>query len=192
MSKILLSICISSYNKGERCCKLVKNILSIRDERYNIYICDDSSDEDTLVKIKSIHEDKVNVLINRQNLGPCKNWFQTIDCGDGEYILHVLDRDDIEVKRIEEILDILENNTIGGGYIGTSAIHCLNEHCGKKHYDILNHGEQAFVSMAGVPIHPTGFLVLLSRREVWYISTFICTWGHISKKRYVNNASKIL
>jgi hypothetical protein len=161
---IVLSICISSYNKGDRCCRLVRDILSIDDDRYNIFICDDWSDNITMEKLNSIRNPKVNVVRNQQNLGACKNWYNTINCGNGMYILHVLDRDDIEVKYLKVILDILEQNTIGGGYIGKSTMRLEYAQKGKGLYHICIKGKEAFLTMAGVPIHPTGFLV---NRNEW-------------------------
>ena len=34
----------------------------------------------------------------------------------------------------------------------------------RKHYAICRKGREAFLTMAGVPIHPTGFLV---QRDLW-------------------------
>jgi len=128
------------------------------DDRFNVFICDDCSDEDTLQKLQSLQSSKVILVQNEKNVGPCKNWYKTIDCGDGKYILQVLDRDDIDVSMIPAILDILEICAIGAGYIGRSVISLEgNERKGK--FAVYPKGRDAFVAMAGVPIHPTGFLV---------------------------------
>ena len=98
MEEVLLSICISSYNRGDKCQQLVNRILTLEDDRYNIFLCDDYSDEDTRLKLRSLVSQKVTLIQNEGNIGPCPNWFQTIDSGNGRYILHVLDRDDIDVR----------------------------------------------------------------------------------------------
>lgn len=159
MNEILLSICISSYNRGDKCCKLVQSILTIEDDRYNIFICDDASDKETINKLRSLDNSKVKLIENKRNAGPCKNWYKTIDCGDGKYILHVLDRDDIKVNSLKAVLDILEEHSIGAGYIGKSAMSINGEMRGPTRFKILEKGKEAFVVMAGVPIHPTGFLI---------------------------------
>ena len=164
MSEILLSICISSYNRADRCCRLVESILSVEDDRYNIFICDDASDEDTVNKLKLLHSSKVKLIENKRNVGSCKNWFRTIDCGDGKYILHVLDRDDIKVSRLKTILDILEKHPVGAGYISKSAMRIDDIIKVTNNFVILEKGRDAFLVMAGVPIHPTGFLI---SKEQW-------------------------
>lgn len=163
MQNVLLSICISSYNKGNMCAQLVKNLLTIADDRFDIFICDDCSDDDTVQILRQIESPKVIIMQNEKNVGPCKNWYKTIDCGDGKYILQVLDRDDVDVSMISDILDLLEENVIGAGYIGKSVMSLEgSERRGK--FAIYPKGKAAFLAMAGVPIHPTGFLV---NKRVW-------------------------
>lgn len=163
MKKVLLSICISSYNRGDKCLQLVKRILTVQDERYNIFICDDHSNEDTLIKLRSLTNYKVALIQNEKNLGACSNWFKTIDCGNGTYILHVLDRDDIDVSYLMTILNILEQNSVGGGYFGKSEISPLDGISKQKNFAICKKGREASLMM-GVPVHPTGFFV---EREMW-------------------------
>lgn len=164
MSDVLLSICISSYNHGDKCVQLINNILAVKDRRYNIIVCDDCSDENTMRKLKMLSDSKLFLIFNKNNLGACKNWFRTIDSGSGKYILHVLDRDTIEVNYLSIILDILEKNSVGGGYFGRSALYPVGGILKRKSYAVCNKGREAFLTMAGVPVHPTGFVV---RRSIW-------------------------
>ena len=159
MSDVLLSICISSYNHGDKCVQLVNHILSVRDQRYNIVICDDCSNEDTVRELKTLSDSRVTLIQNKDNLGPCKNWFKTIDSGTGRYILHVLDRDVISINYLPVVLNILEKNFVGGGYFGRSALYPIKGIEKRTNYLICNKGREAFLTMAGVPIHPTGFFV---------------------------------
>lgn len=164
MSDDLLSICISSYNHGDKCAQLVKLLLSLEDKRFNIVICDDCSNEDTVRELKTLSDSRVKLIQNKDNLGPCRNWFKTIDSGNGRYILHVLDRDMISIKYLPVVLDILEKNSVGGGYFGRSALYPAEGIVNRGNYVICNKGREAFLTMAGVPIHPTGFFV---QRTLW-------------------------
>ncbi len=170
MGDILLSICISSYNRGERCRSIVQDILTMEDERYDIFICDDGSNEDTIGILRILEGTKVRIVEHKRNIGPCRNWYRTICCGDGMYILHVLDRDDISVNALGKVLDILESHPVGAGYIGKSEI-CVENQAKdvQKGAIVLKGGKEAFVTMAGVPVHPTGFLV---SKEEWRTGRF--------------------
>lgn len=163
MRDVLLSICISSYNKGSRCTQLVRDLLSITDNRFNIFICDDCSDNATVQKLCELQGGRVVLIRNKKNEGPCKNWYKTIDCGNGKYILQVLDRDDINADMIPIILDALEKSSSGAGYIGKSVIN-LVQNRKKGRFAIYQKGKEAFLAMAGIPIHPTGFLI---SKETW-------------------------
>lgn len=164
MENILLSICISSYNRGKKCAKLVHDILKINDDRFNIFICDDCSDNKSLSELLPLQNEKVVLNKHMKNAGACLNWYRTINSGNGKYILHILDRDDISVNYIISLLDILENFSVAGGYVGISAINLTHKMSENADYEILEKGREAFTIMAGVPIHPTGFLV---NREYW-------------------------
>ena len=161
---LFFRLCISSYNHGDKCVQLVNRILSIRDERYNIVICDDYSDENTIRELKTISDSKVTLIQNKSNLGACKNWFKTISSGTGQYILHVLDRDTISINYLPIILVILGKKSVGGGYFGRSMLYPVEGIVKRTQYAICRQGREAFLTMAGVPVHPTGFFI---RRTVW-------------------------
>lgn len=154
----LLSICISSYCKGDRCKKLVEKLLMIRDERFDIYICDDGSDSRTVETLQSISDDLVKLKLYKENAGACKNWYRTIDCGTGKYVLHILDRDDIAVSSVRMLLDTLQRNEVGAGYVGKSAL------SDQSNVKIYKEGRDAVLAMGGIPVHPTGFFV---NQKVW-------------------------
>ncbi len=176
MEDILLSICISSYDRGIKCYQLVKRLLSVDDERFNIFICDDHSSNETITKLKILTSPKVKLIFNQKNMGPCRNWFKTIDSGNGKYILHVLDRDDIEVRYLKTILDILEKNSVGAGYFGKSTAVPIDGIEKKISFAICKKGREAFLTLGGIPIHPTGFFV---ERTIWNQINF--------KKFFYNN-----
>lgn len=169
VNNILLSICISSYNRGDRCFRLVQSILSIESDKYNIFICDDHSDKNEFQKLEKIHNPKVTILQNISNQDPCKNWYNTINCGNGKYILHLLDRDIISIQNLKILIDILEQYSVGVGYIGKSAMRLINGIKRQNNVYVCKKGKEAFLVMAGVPIHPTGFLI---NREYWQKDKF--------------------
>ena len=169
----LLSICISSYNKGEKCVDMVSRLLEINDDRFNIVICDDRSEEFSVRALQRINSNKVIIKYNQKNLGACSNWHETINQGNGTYLLHVLDRDYIERGIIKPLIDFLEVNEIGVGYIGNYPVNKSN-----RLFDILPPGEETVSKIGGIPIHPTGFLIKKSE------------WNSKDFKDYFYNTSK--
>lgn len=159
MVEKLLSICISTYNRCDECVRLVQSIVALKDSRYNVVVCDDASTDNTTGRLRELVQDNLIIKTNKRNLGPCKNWYNTIDSGTGKYILHVLDRDTINILQLHSLLDILEKYEISGGYIGLSAIEAsIEKQIGHKVY-LYKLGKEAFLYMGGVPVHPTGFIV---------------------------------
>ena len=169
----LLSICISSYNKGEKCVDMVSRLLEINDDRFNIVICDDNSDELSVKLLRKINSNRVIVKYNHNNLGACPNWYETINQGNGKYLLHVLDRDYIETGIIKLLVDYLEVNEIGVGYIGNYPVYRSN-----SFFDKFPPGEGTVSRIGGIPVHPTGFLIKKSK------------WNSKSFKEFFYNNSK--
>lgn len=163
--EVILSICISSYNRVERTERIVKNILSCPSEKFNIIVVDDCSYDDTVKRLELIGDSRLRIYKNVKNLGAMQNWYETIEHGDGKYILHVLDRDWLDVAYIEKVIEILENNDVGFGYIGNYTSKNNNEKS-KSIVAIYDKGEEALCEFACTIVHPTGFLV---KKECWKI-----------------------
>lgn len=153
---IILSICISSYNRSEKVELLVKEILKSKSTKISVVVVDDFSEDDTIKKLKQISDNRLLIFQNKKNVGAKKNWYNTIEKGNGKFILHVLDRDWINIKYIDELLNELENIDIGFGYVGdifSKGIVVNNE----KKYQIFEKGKEASKMWALTAIHPTGF-----------------------------------
>lgn len=160
----ILSICISTYNRCDECVRLVKKIFTLDDNRYNVVVCDDASSDGTPWKLRKLPYKNLIVKENKKNIGPCKNWYRTIDSGNAEYMLHVLDRDTLDIPQLRRLIGLLEKYDISGGYAGISAIDVKKERQKGRNTYLYNKGGEAFLYMGGVPVHPTGFIV---RKRVW-------------------------
>jgi len=160
---IKLSICISSFNKGKRCRDLVNRILEYNDPRINVVVTDDCSDEDTCHELSSIKNDRYVLYRNSTNLRACKNWYQTINNGNGEYLLHILDRDYINMKMVGHLLDVLEKDYYGVGYVGDFFLPSRGRNDYIHDY-VICPGDAAVAELGCILIHPTGFLI---NRDVW-------------------------
>lgn len=158
-----LSICISTYNRAEKILKLVNTLLSIHDNRFDVIVSDDYSTDDTIERLKKINDDRLKIFRNEYNMGPKENWFYTIDRGDGKYLLHILDRDMINICYIEDIISVLEDSEVGYGYIGAYASGSYNDKSTISEC-IYHEGVEAMLEFGGTLVHPTGFFV---KKECW-------------------------
>lgn len=164
--ELLLSICISTYEKGTKCRQLVESILELDDERYDIQICDDNSSAECISILNQIKSEKVKLKTNKENIGACKNWYRTIEASDGKYALHVLDRDSVNIHALKLLLDFLEEEKAECGHCGMAAdfkdgtIYDLEN----KDMFIFQSGRDALMAMGGIPVHPTGFVI---KKALW-------------------------
>lgn len=163
MPKSILSICISSFNRAEKVVRLVNEILSCDSTKLSVVVMDDGSNDSTVEDLQKITDSRFSFYHNKKNLGARKNWYETINKGNGEYILQLLDRDWIRTRYIEKIIELLENNTCGFGYIGEASSIILDNKK-KEPYCIFNKGDEAMLAWSFQDIHPTGFLV---KKSYW-------------------------
>ena len=106
-----VDIILCCYNNELTIEKCVKSILDQSYGRFNLFIFDDNSSDDTLKILKNIKDPRIKVLKSNQNIGTYagKNYVLSNYC-DAEYVaLH--DADDVSLKeRIKTQIDFLDNN----------------------------------------------------------------------------------
>ena len=156
-----LSIAISSFNKGARVESLVKEILKFRSSEIAVTVVDDNSTDGTMERLSRIDDDRLVVVRNSSNKGACSNWFETINQGCGEYILHLLDRDWIQIEYFYNVLNILKSEAVDFGYIGNMHSHAVGKSGLIERYAA---GNEALEKFAFSLIHPSGFLI---RKDIW-------------------------
>lgn len=167
-NEFLLSVCISSYNKGNSCYDLIRKILNVCDQRVNVVVTDDCSDEETYKRISSIRNERYVLYRNNSNLGACKSWYETINHGTGKYLLHVLDRDYIDESMINRLIEVIDSTEIGAGYLGDCFVPTsINSLYSCSH--IYEPGYKTMSEVGCMPVHPTGFLI---KKSVWKENDF--------------------
>jgi len=167
MDKPILSVCVSSYNRGRQCRKLVERILSLNNPDVNIFISDDHSEEKHIKELKKVFNSCVYLAEHEHNMGPCKNWYESINMGNGKYLLHVLDRDEINLTVLAALVELLKRYEVSGGYLGYMPTIERKMQCvkgDKIKYHICQAGYESTILLAGIPFHPTGFFI---KRELW-------------------------
>lgn len=159
----ILSICISTYNRKASVIKMVKEILAINNARFNVWVVDDCSVDGTVEELKSIRDERLSVVSNVENLGAKANWYETLNCGNGKFLLHVLDRDLFNVRFLPRVIEILEQSNEGFGYIGNYYAR-YDDDKRKETIAVYSKGEEALYEYACTLVHPSGFLI---RKTCW-------------------------
>lgn len=116
----ILSICIPTYNRCKVLLNSVSNILNSTDQRFNIIVCDDSNNEETVNSLHNIKDERLIVLKNSHALR-FTNVTYCLTKATGDYCLLLLDKDTINIDYLSSFIDILKNNDIALGYIKLSS-----------------------------------------------------------------------
>ncbi len=156
----LLSFCIAAYQRTDITLELVNEILSIKDDRFNIIICDDHSQDGGMLEYKKIEDKRVLVYENEDNLGGYVNICRALDHGNGDYIFYVNDRDNVDSFKVERLLDCMEEIKKRGIAFGR----CLGEYSYGTDVVEFEAGEKAVLEFACKITHPTGYFF---DRELW-------------------------
>ncbi|SDP56595.1 glycosyltransferase [Clostridium gasigenes] len=112
-SNVLFSICIPSYNRGDKAYNNVINTLkSCYDEEIEVIISNNGSNNDTneyYDKIKQINDSRVKYFRFDENQGFAKNLCKVCEIAVGNFILLLSDEDFIDVNNVFKIMDIMRS-----------------------------------------------------------------------------------
>ncbi|AXY32140.1 glycosyltransferase family 2 protein [Yersinia pseudotuberculosis] len=90
MSNIKISFCIPTYNRSELLSELIESIVSQCENRNDIEICisDNASSDNTsemIAKWKESTDTPIVYKVNKENIGPDRNYLAAVDLASGEY-----------------------------------------------------------------------------------------------------------
>src|SRR5690242_675529 len=100
----LISVIIPCYNVAPFVCRAVQSIIDQTYKNLEIWIIDDASTDDTLQKINSFEDQRITVIVlkeNTQKIGAVNEVLQKVN---GDYIAFQDSDDWSEPNRIEEQL----------------------------------------------------------------------------------------
>lgn len=111
--EILLSFCIPTYKRKKRVIECINEIQKIEDERIEIMICDNHSEDGTREAILELRkrDQRINYVENKENIGAPRNQLKVLELAKGKYLYFISDEDFINVDFILKLLNekILEN-----------------------------------------------------------------------------------
>ena len=106
--EITLSIGIPTYNRGERVCKVINNILKYPYSDIEIVVCDNCSDDSTWELINNISDVRLRVYKNDRNYGFTYNSMRTLFLTSGKYVMLLNDRDNIILEKLYEFIQTIK------------------------------------------------------------------------------------
>lgn len=109
---ILLSICIPTYNRGEKAFKNISQMLESEfDNEIEFVISNNGSDNETkhyYDKIKNIKDKRVIYSEFETNQGVSINCCKVASMANGKFFVLVSDEDSIKIDKIHEVLEIIK------------------------------------------------------------------------------------
>ena len=172
MNTPVLSFCIASYNKADLTEALVKLILTVKNDEFDIVVVDNCSSDDTIERLKAINSDRLTIVKNETNIGGAANTIKAPYCGNGLFSLYVNDRDLIYPEKIPAFIEFLKNNP--GIQAGTVNRHKDNSYGQFK----LIESKDALLKYSYRTSHPTGFFY--NKRALSKVSMSEITDGILS------------
>lgn len=146
-----LSICIPTYNRVVQLEELVKSLLAVTSNDFEVVVTDNCSTDNTLDMLNAIKDDRLVVYKNTSPEPALYNMILSIFNASGKYALYCNDRDIIYTEQLLHFIEFLKNHKY-------SYIHVPKYH-GNPTYKI-NEYEKGFDSLIHHPFcdHPTGMV----------------------------------
>lgn len=105
--RIVLSICIGTYNRKELLKQLIEEILNYPNEDIEIVVCDNASTDGTREMLKKISDKRLKCYYNGKNYGAEYNWLNSLWHGEGTYLMNLNDREFIDIQALKEFVQVI-------------------------------------------------------------------------------------
>lgn len=162
-----LSICIPTYNRSDKCLRLVNEILKSSNQNIEIIVSDNCSTDDTFELLQQIDDKRLFIYQMKENIGSLLNIYTTFSKATGEFIYFTTDKDFINISNIDEFMLFLEaNENLSCGYCEYSPkSEAINE--------IYPQGFEAINRIGYIGHHPSGYFFQREKLEsINYIEKF--------------------
>lgn len=112
-NKIILSICIPTYNRKEILKGTLDEIFSCPDDDIEVIVIDNASTDGTIEMLDNYKDARLIVKYNGHNKGMFDNQLDALFSGNGKYTLVLMDRDRIFGNKLSELLLFLRQANVG-------------------------------------------------------------------------------
>lgn len=156
---IFLSFCIPTYNRASQVHELVTTILRCPDTEIEVVVLDNGSTDDTLTRLSTVHDPRLQVHSNGTNRGALFNMVNVLEKGRGDYLIYSTDQDRTDPAGIAAFKTFVKNHTrISCGYCSFSTQDRVD-------HRIVARGYECVSTIAYKGRHPTGYFFRRSALE---------------------------
>lgn len=112
MSKIILSICIPTYKRGDIVAATLEHVARIEGDEVEFVVSDNASPDNTekLVRAAASADSRIRYFRNEKNLGYDANILKLVERARGEFIFYLSDEDRLELSSIPWLLETIKQN----------------------------------------------------------------------------------
>ncbi|MFD3408622.1 glycosyltransferase family 2 protein [Aquirufa sp. HETE-83D] len=151
MEKIVISFCISTYNRETKLLRLIYDLLKFVGDSIEVVVSDNNSLDSTFEKLSYIRDSRLRIFSNKENIGAIPNYIKSISLARGEFVIFCTDKDSINVLELPKIIEFLKiNSNLSTGIIAIDALSI-------EPNLIFNKGRTGLANLAYLSRHPTGY-----------------------------------
>ena len=150
MERIILSICIPTFNRIEVLKELIDSLLTIERDDFEIVITDNCSTDNTKTIVKKYIDKRIRYILNEKPIPALLNVIRSIFNANGKYALYCNDRDILYPSRINKFIDLIKDEDL-------SFIMCPRKSKYNENLDIYDKGYDSLIHQDCIH-HPTGMV----------------------------------
>ena len=99
-AKVLLSICIPTYNRANFLHKTISNLINQLHDNVEIVISDNGSQDATSTIVSEFKDSRINYYTNHENKGITYNLIRVLDLAKGKYVIYLSDEDNLNIDNV--------------------------------------------------------------------------------------------
>lgn len=108
-NNIVLSICISAYNRRELVCENVQKMLQYEGDDIEVIVSDNASEDGTVEALKKIKDKRLKLYRNEINVELRGNTVLLLTYATGKYVMTINDRDWVEPIDIQDFVSLYKD-----------------------------------------------------------------------------------
>lgn len=180
MAKIILSICIPTYNRDQIISRNLKHLINCPNENIEFIISDDGSLDKTEEFVKNFKDTRIKYNRNKNNLGFDSNLLKCIEIASGDFVFICSDEDYIKLETIPWIIKLIKNNPKVSQIIGK----VVDKSSGWVYIDskdkVLKAGHESLIEYFYLHSYVTGIILKRKALDIKKAKKYIgCVYMHM-------------